>query len=125
MTLRKIYLVPAATYDTHRPRSHPPPQPPPVKTKRATKRRGRTASQHPHDKWVALRAKLFEADITKADLMHKFAEFLRKVLPQPPPPKAEQRLPSFEQHLKIETVELAKTPRHALAAQRPESPSAL
>ena len=67
-----MYLVPAAAYDARRP-----PQPPPVKTKRATKRRGRTASPHPHDKWVALRTKLLEADITEADLMHRFAEFLR------------------------------------------------
>ena len=81
MTLLKMYLVPAAAYDARRPRSQPPPQTPPVKTKRATKISGRTASQHPHDNWGALRKKLLEADFTEADLMHPFAEFLRKVLP--------------------------------------------
>ena len=77
MTLRKMYLVPAAAYDASHPRSQPPPQLPPLKTKRAAKRSGRTTSQHPHDKWVALRTKLLEADITEAELMHRFAEFLR------------------------------------------------
>ena len=111
MTLRKMYLVPAAAYDADRPRSQPPPQQPPVKAKRAAKRSGRTAGQHPHDKWVALRTKLLEADITEADLMHRFAEFLRKVLPRPPSPEAEQRLPTVEQRPKMETVELADTPQ--------------
>ena len=85
MTLSKMYLVPAAAYDARRPHSQPPPQPKPVKTKRATKRSGRTASQHPHDKWVALRTKLLEADVTEADLMHRFVDFLRKLLPQASP----------------------------------------
>ena len=124
MALRKMYLVPAAAYDTRRPRSQPPSQPPPVKTKRATKRSGRTASQHPHDKWVALRTKMLEGDITAADLMHRFADFLRKVLLQPTPPKAGQRLPSVEQRPEIETVELAEKPQQTLVAQRPEPPSA-
>ena len=111
MTLRKMYLVPAAAYDADRPRSQPPPQQPPVKAKRAAKRSGRTAGQHPHDKWVALRTKLLEADITEADLMHRFAEFLRKVLPRPPSPEAEQRLPTVEQRPKMEAVELTDTPQ--------------
>ena len=81
-----------------------------MKAKRVAKRSRRTASQHPHDKWVALRTKLLEADITEADLMHRFAEFLRKVLPRPPSPEAEQRLPTVEQRPKLETVELADTP---------------
>ena len=101
MTLRKMYLVPAAAYDADRPRSQPPPQQPPVKAKRAAKR---SASQHPHHKWVALRTKLLEADITEADLMHRFAEFLRKILTRPPSPEAEQRLPTVEQRPKMETV---------------------
>ena len=106
-----MYLVPAAAYDADRPRSQPPPQQPPVKAKRAAKRSGRTAGQHPHDKWVALRTKLLEADITEADLMHRFAEFLRKVLPRPPSPEAEQRLPTVEQRPKMEAVELTDTPQ--------------
>ena len=71
MTLRKMYLVPANDYDArrlHSKRPPPPvklpPPPQPVKTKRVTKRR-KTASQHPYDKWVALRTKLLEADIKK------------------------------------------------------------
>ena len=85
MTLLKMYLLLAADYDAGRLRSKPPPQPPPVRTKRVTERSGRTTSQHPHDEWVVLRTKLLEADITEADLIHRFADFLRKVLPQPAP----------------------------------------
>ena len=118
MTLRKMYLVPAAAYDAGLLRSQSP-QHPPVMTKRVTERSGRAASQHPHDKWVALRTKLLEAEITEADLMHRFADFLRKVLPQPTPPKAPQCLPSAEQRPKIETVELTETPRQTLVAQPP------
>ena len=86
-------------------------------TKHAAKRSGKTASQHPHDKWVALRTKLLEADITEADLIHRFADFLRKVLPRPPPPEAEQRP-------KIDTVEIGDTPQQTLVTQRPEPPTA-
>ena len=43
--------------------------------------------------------------------MHRFVEFLRKVLPRPPSLEAEQRLPQVEQRPKIETVELADMPR--------------
>ena len=112
-----MYLVPDVDYAAGRLRSQPRPKPPPVKTKRVTKRSGRTASQHPLHKWVALHTKLLEADITEAD-------FLRKVLPQPAPPKAPHRLPSAEQRPKIETVELAETPRQTLVLQRTEPPSA-
>ena len=56
--------------------------------------------------------------------MHRFAEFLRKVLPQLTPPMAGQRLPTVEQHPKIEMVELAETPRQTLVVKRPEPPSA-
>ena len=104
MTLRKMNLIPSAAYDAGRLLS----QPPPVKTKPVAKRSGRTAIQHPHDKWVALRTKLLEADINEADLMRRFADFLRMVLP---PPKVPQRLPSAEQPTKIETLEIAERPR--------------
>ena len=114
MTLRNMYLVPVADYDAGRHHLHPPPPPQPVKTKSVPKRTGRTASQHPHDKWVALRTKLLEADITEAELIHRFSNFLRKVLPRQAPHKAAQRLPSAEQRPKIETVELAETPRQTL-----------
>ena len=85
MTLRIMYLVPAAAYEDDRLRSQPQPQPPPVKTKAVTKRSGRSASQHSHDKWVGLRTKLLEADVTEAELMHRFVDFQPKVLPQPAP----------------------------------------
>ena len=109
MTLRKMYLVPFTAYEAGRLHSQPQPQPPPVKTKAVTKRIGRSASQHSHDKWVALRTKLLEADVTEAELMHRFVDFQPKVLLQPSPPKAPQRLLSAEQRPKIETLELAKT----------------
>ena len=124
MTLRKMYLVPAAAYDARRLRSQALPKPPPVTTKRATKRSGRTASQHPHEKWLAVRKKLLEADITEADLMHSFAEILRKVLPHLPSREAEKSPPTVDQRPKIETVVLAESPRRTLVAQQPEPPSA-
>ena len=54
--------------------------------------------------------------MTEADLMHRFADFLRKILPRPAPQKAQQRLPTAEQRPKIETVDLAETPRKTLVA---------
>ena len=86
MTLRKMYLVPAEDYDRGRGHSQTPPLPPPViprtdvKTKRVAKRR-LTDYQYPHCKWVVLRKKLLEADINETELIHRFAEFLRRVLP--------------------------------------------
>ena len=94
MTLRKMYLVAADDYDVSRLHSQPPPPPTPVKTKRVTKRSRRTASQHPHDKWVALRTELLEADIKQSKLIHMFADFLCKVLPQPAPQNTSQLHPS-------------------------------
>ena len=116
-----MYLVPAADYDAVRLLSQPPP---PVKAKRETERSRKTASQHPHDKWIALRTKLLEADINGAVLIHRFADFLRKVLPQPAPKKTPQRHPSADQRHKIETVDIAETPQQSLVAQRPVPPSA-
>ena len=115
-----MYLVPAADYDAGRLHSQPPP---PVKTKRVTKR-NRTANQLPHDKWVALRTKLLEADINEAGLIHRFSDFLRMVLPQLAPQTASQSRPSTAQRPKIETVEIAATPQQSLVAQRPELLSA-
>ena len=92
MTLLKIYLVPAGDYERSRTQTQPQPPPPVkprpnVKTKRVANR-GKTNKQHPHDRWVALRTKLLGADINESDLIHRFADFLRKVLPQPAPQKA-------------------------------------
>ena len=90
-----MYLVPAADNDSSRLHTHPQPSPPvkprPRLKMRHVAKRGMTDNQHPHDKWVALRTKLLEADITVSDLIHKFAVFLRKVLPQPAPQKTPQR----------------------------------
>ena len=61
MTLRKMFLVPAADYDASSLHSQPPPL---VKTRRVAKRR-KTASQHPHDKWIALLTKLLEPILKK------------------------------------------------------------
>ena len=82
MTLSKMYLVPTTDYNSDR--LNPPPPPvnprPSVKTKLVAKR-GKTDKQHPYDKWVALRTILLEADSNESDLIHRFADFLRKVLP--------------------------------------------
>ena len=57
---------------------------------------------------------MLEADITEADLMHRFDEFLRKLVTHPPSTEAEQRPPTVEQRPKVETVELAESPRQTL-----------
>ena len=64
------------------------------------------------------------ADITEADLMHRFADFLRKVLPQSAPRRAGNVSPTVEQRPKVGTVELGETLRQTLVAQRQEPPSA-
>ena len=61
------------------------------------------------------------ADIKETELIHRFADFLRKVLLQLAPQKKPQRHPSAEQRSKIET----ETPQHSLVAQRPEPTSAV
>ena len=65
------------------------------------------------------------ADIKETELIHRFADFLRKVLLQLAPQKKPQRHPSAEQRSKIETVEETETPQHSLVAQRPEPTSAV
>ena len=85
---------------------------------------GRTDKQHLHDKWVALRTKLLETDITDTGLIHKFADFLCKVSPQPAPQKTPQRHPSTGHSTKIEMVDMAEKPQRSSIAQRPELPSA-
>ena len=68
---------------------------------------------------------MLAADITEADLMHRFAEFPPKVLPHPPSPEVEQRPSTADQRPKIKTVELADTPQQTLVTERPEPPSAI
>ncbi len=115
MTLRKMYLVPAEHYEHGRPQPPPPMKSrPSVKTKRAAKRK---VKKHSHDKWVALRTKLMEANMKESDLISRFADFLRKVLPQPTPPEA----PLI--HPKTETFDIAETPRPSAIDQQTEPPS--
>ena len=97
MTLRKMYLVPAEHYDSSRHRRQPPPPPPVkpltgVKTKRVAKR-GKTGNRHPHVKWVAKRTNQLEADMTESELIHRIADLLRKVMPQPTPQNTPHRHP--------------------------------
>ena len=67
---------------------------------------------------------MLEANINEADLIHRLADFPRKVLPEPAHTKAPQRLPSAVQRPKIETAETAETPQHILVARRSDPPSA-
>ena len=129
MTLRKMYLVPAADDDNSSPYTQPPP-PPPQEKRRPRVRKGRAAkrertdNRHPHDKCVALHRKLVEAGINESEIIHRLADFLRKVLPPPAIQKTPQRQLSAEQRPKRETVEIALKPQHSLVAQRPEPPFA-
>ena len=86
---------------------------PSVKTERVPKK-WKTDKQHPHDKWVALRTKLLEDDINGLDLIHSFADFLRRVLPQPATQKKPQRHPEPGRAPKIEMVDMAETPKRVL-----------
>ena len=79
-------LVPAEHYDHSRPQSLPPSlkSRPSVKTTRVVKK-GKTDKQDPHDKWVALRTKVLEADINESDLIHRLTlrYVVRRVLCAP------------------------------------------
>ena len=85
MTLRKMYLLPAEHFEHSSPQTQPLPQPPnkkthpSIKTIRVAKK---IDKQHSHDKCIALRTKMLESDIKETELIRKFAEFLRKLLPQ-------------------------------------------
>ena len=101
MTIRKMYLVPAEQYEYSHPQSKPLPQSPPalvksrpsIKANRVAKKMKKIVTPHPHYKWVALFTKLLEADMKETDLIHRFADFLRKVLPKASPQKAPQQRP--------------------------------
>ena len=49
--------------------------------------------RHPHEKWVAFRVKMHKADITETELIHRFGDFLRNVLPQSELQNAPQHRP--------------------------------
>jgi hypothetical protein len=51
-----------------------------VQTERIAKRKN-GKYKHPQDKWIALRAKMREANLREEKLIRKTAEILRKVLP--------------------------------------------
>jgi hypothetical protein len=51
-----------------------------VKTKRITKRNNGKYI-HPHDKWIASRTKMREANLREGGRISRMADFLRKVLP--------------------------------------------
>ena len=60
---------------------------------------------------------LMEANMKESDLIIRFAYFMRKVLPQAHPPEA----PII--HPKIETFDIAETPKRSAMAQQTEPPS--
>ena len=116
-----MYLVPADQYEHSPPQPQPPPPSPPptpvktrssVKTKCVAKKiKKKNITQHPHDKCVALCIKLLEADIKETDLIHRFADFPHKVLPQAAHQTTPQRHPPTEPRPKIEMVDIAATPQ--------------
>jgi len=84
--LRKMYLV-SPEYVSHRlppapPTPAPQQQPKAAMPKSKQRRRRETKNkQHPHGKWVKLKRKLQDADITRKTLIGKIANFLQSVLP--------------------------------------------
>ena len=60
--------------------------------------------QHSHDKLVALRPNMVEADIEETELIGVFADILRKVLPQSRPQNTPQHHPKIEHIPKIEML---------------------
>ena len=59
---------------------------------------------HSHDKWVALRPKMLEADMKETELIGVFADILRKVLSQSRPQNTPQHHPKIEHIPKIEML---------------------
>jgi len=54
------------------------------RTKKSKQRRQRVKKQkkqHPYDKWVKLKRKIEDADVTRKTLIEKIAAFLQSVLP--------------------------------------------
>ena len=124
-----MYLVPAEHFEHRRPKSQtlpqpPPPPPPPlksrpsVKSKSVTKKMKKNVTLHPHGKWVALRTKLLEADVKELELISRFADFLREVLPQ----FRTRRHSTNETRPKIETLGIAETPQRSPIATQTEPP---
>jgi len=83
-----MYLV-SPDYISHPTLPTPPTQQPktvmPIsRTKKSKQRRQRVTKQkkqHPYDKWVKLKRKIEDADVTRKTLIEKIATFLQSVLP--------------------------------------------
>lgn len=105
MTLHKTYLVPAEEYVRSRPVLQTVKRLPNVKNKLVANR-GTVGKQQPHYKWVAFRAILREAAINESDLIHNFADFLCKVLPEAAP----QHPSKTEQQPTVIAINVAETP---------------
>ena len=107
-----MYLVPAEHFEHNRPQTQPLPQSlppsmkshPSVKTKRVAKKKN--IKQHSHDTWVALRTKMLASDTEETELIRRFADFLRKVLPQFAPQKKQQHHPKIGNRPEIEMLNI-------------------
>ena len=95
-----MYLVSPDYISHHSPPAPSPQQPkaavPMSYTKTSKQQRRRVTKQkkqHPHDKWVKLKRKLQEADVTRKTLIEKIASFLQSVLPYGGRPPALQSMP--------------------------------
>ena len=118
-----MYLVTAEHYEHSQPQSQSLTSPPVktrpiVKTKRVAKKMKKYVTKDPHDKWVSLHTKLLEADIKETDLIHRFADFLRKILPQSALQKTPRHRPQFETRPKSEMCDIAETPQRSPTAQQ-------
>ena len=83
---RKMFLVSPVYVSQHPPPAPPAPsqQQPMAAMSRTRKQRQRVTkqkTQQPHDKWVKLKGKMEECEVTRKRLLEAIAIFLRSVLP--------------------------------------------
>ena len=90
-----MYLVPSDHFQQNLPPTQPLPLPKKTRPSRTKRIAEKNSKQHSH-KWVALRTKMREADIREAELIHRFVDFLRKVLPEFTSQKTLQHRPKIE-----------------------------
>ena len=100
-----MYLVQAENFQQSSSPTQPLPQTPPKKTHPSikTKRVAFQNVKHSHDKWVALRTKLLEADIEETELIQRFAVSCAKYCYNPRPKRTGTSL-SFRKFSKIEMI---------------------
>ena len=113
--LRHMYLVSPDHISHHSPPAPSPQQPKAAmsRTKKSKLQRQRVSKQkkqHPHDKWVNLKRKIEEADVTRKTLIEKIATFLQSVLPYGGTPPVLQSMPppitpDFQQSLMSEAAD--------------------